>query len=66
MTQASQLFGSQSYERGSMALEALRTSIGAATFETLMRNYQLTYSGGQITGRRVVGLQGDGREPLRP
>ena len=35
MTVASQLFGSQVYEKGSFALEALRTSIGAANFETL-------------------------------
>ena len=40
-----------------MALEALRTSIGAANFETLMRQYQLTYGGGQITGRRTAAFQ---------
>ena len=57
MTQASQLFGSQVYQRGSMTLEALRTSIGAANFETLMRQYQLTYGGGQITGRRTAAFE---------
>jgi hypothetical protein len=57
MTQASQLFGSQVYEKGSLALEALRTSIGAANFETLMRQYQQTYGGGQITGRRTLAFQ---------
>ncbi|WP_193612636.1 M1 family aminopeptidase [Nocardioides lijunqiniae] len=54
MTQAGQLFGSQSYERGSIALEALRTSIGTADFETLVREFQLTYGGTQVPGRRVV------------
>ena len=47
MTQASQLFGSQVYTAGAMTLEALRTAIGAANFETLMRQYQLTYGGGR-------------------
>ena len=57
MTQASQLFGSQVYQRGSMTLEALRTSIGAGNFETLMRQYQLTYGSGQITGRRTAAFE---------
>ena len=57
MTRAQDLFGSQVYERGSMALEALRTGIGASTFETLMRNYQVMYGGGQITGRRIAAFQ---------
>ena len=57
MTQASQLFGSQVYNRGSWTLEALRTSIGAASFETLMRQYQATYGGGQIAGRRTAAFQ---------
>ena len=57
MTQASQLFGAQVYEKGSLTLEALRTSIGAATFETLMRQYQTTYGGGQIAGRRTAAFQ---------
>ena len=57
MTQASQLFGQQVYEKGSFTLEALRTSIGAANFETLMRQYQLTYGGGQITGRRTAAFE---------
>ena len=57
MTQASQLFGAQVYNKGAMSLEALRTSIGAADFEILMRQYQLTYGGGQITGRRTAAFQ---------
>ncbi len=57
MTVVSQLFGSQVYQRGAMSLEALRTAIGAADFETLMRQYQLTYGGGQITGRRTAAFQ---------
>ena len=66
MTVVSQLFGQQVYARGAMALEALRTAIGAANFETLMRQYQLTYGGGQITGRRTAGVPGHGREHLGP
>jgi hypothetical protein len=57
MTNGNQLFGSQVYARGAMTLEALRTAIGAADFETLMRQYQLTYGGGQITGRRTAAFQ---------
>lgn len=45
MTQASQLFGTHSYERGAMTLEALRTSIGAGNFERLMREEQLENTG---------------------
>jgi hypothetical protein len=57
MTLAGQLFGEQVYERGSIALEALRTSIGTADFETVMRQYQLTYGGGQIDGRRTAAFE---------
>jgi len=45
MTLASQLFGSQSYSRGSMTLEALRTSIGSAKFAQLMSEWQSRYTG---------------------
>ena len=45
MTQASQLFGSPTYTRGVMTLEALRTSIGAANFAKLMHDWQVNYSG---------------------
>ena len=45
MTKASQLFGSQTYTRGVITLEALRTSIGAAPFAELMKQYQLRYAG---------------------
>ncbi|WP_134742119.1 M1 family aminopeptidase [Nocardioides sp. 503] len=57
LTEAGELFGDQSYERGSLALEALRTSIGAADFETLMREYQVTYGGTQIPGRRIAAFE---------
>ena len=57
MTLGSQLFGSQVYQRGAMALEALRTSIGAANYEKLMKQYQQTYGGGQITGRRTAAFE---------
>jgi hypothetical protein len=51
MTKADQLFGAQVYTRGAMTLEALRTSIGAADFATLMRTWQDRYSG---TSRRTA------------
>ena len=57
MTTASQLFGAPTYNKGGMALEALRTSIGAADYETLMRQYQIQYAGGQIPGRRTAAFQ---------
>jgi hypothetical protein len=50
MTRASQLFGAQVYDRGAMALEALRTSIGAAPFAELMKQWQSRYAG---TSRRT-------------
>jgi len=45
MTQASQLFGNQTYTRGSIALEALRTAIGAANFAQVMQQDQLRHTG---------------------
>jgi len=57
MTAGNQLFGEHVYAKGAMALEALRTGIGAANFETLMREYQLTYGGGEITGRRTAAFK---------
>ncbi|KQW49401.1 hypothetical protein ASC77_12080 [Nocardioides sp. Root1257] len=57
MTDAGDLFGQQVYEKGSFTLEALRTAIGAADFETLMRQYQQTYGGGQISGRRTAAFE---------
>ncbi|GAA4696173.1 M1 family aminopeptidase [Nocardioides conyzicola] len=57
MTNGNQLFGQQVYAKGAMSLEALRTAIGAADFETLMRQYQLTYGGGQISGRRTAAFE---------
>lgn len=52
MTQASQLFGSQVYSRGAWTLEALRTVIGAADFETLMRTYQTRLAAAPETSTR--------------
>jgi uncharacterized repeat protein (TIGR01451 family) len=57
MTTASQLFGAPTYNKGGMALEALRTSIGAADYETLMRQYQLQYGGRQTTERRTTAFE---------
>ena len=45
MSTASQLFGSATYTRGNMTLEALRTAIGAASFARLMRTWQVQYGG---------------------
>jgi hypothetical protein len=45
MARASQLFGSQVYTRGAMTLEALRTSIGAAPFAELMKQWQSRHAG---------------------
>ncbi|MBJ7356700.1 M1 family aminopeptidase [Nocardioides sp.] len=39
------LYGSHVYDRGAMALEALRTAIGAPTFAGLMREWQVRYAG---------------------
>ncbi len=51
MSEASELFGAQVYDRGAMALEALRTSIGAADFATVMKQWQERYAG---TSRRTA------------
>lgn len=40
MTRASQLFGSPTYTRGAMTLEALRTAIGASDYATVMSTWQ--------------------------
>lgn len=45
MTTASQLFGDQTYNRGVMTLEALRTSIGADNFAKLMYQWQVNNAG---------------------
>lgn len=39
------LYGSHVYDRGAMALEALRTAIGAMTFADLMEEWQVRYAG---------------------
>jgi hypothetical protein len=41
----SDLYGAHVYDRGAMALEALRTAIGAATFAGLMEEWQVRYAG---------------------
>ncbi len=51
MTNASQLFGSQVYQRGSWTLEALRTVIGAPAFSQVMHEWQSRYQG---TSRRTA------------
>ncbi|MFC5679241.1 M1 family aminopeptidase [Aeromicrobium endophyticum] len=45
MSEASELFGAQVYDRGAMTLEALRTSIGAAPFAELMKQWQARHGG---------------------
>jgi hypothetical protein len=45
MSEASQLFDAQVYDRGAMTLEALRTSIGAADFAEVMEQWQERYAG---------------------
>jgi hypothetical protein len=42
---SSDLYGSHVYDRGAMALEALRTAIGATTFAALMKEWQVRYAG---------------------
>ena len=45
MTQTEDLFGWQSYSRGAMTYEALRTAIGDQTFSTLLKQWQSRYTG---------------------
>jgi len=45
MTQASQLFGSQVYTRGSWTLEALKTAIGTTAYDEVMKQWQLRNAG---------------------
>jgi hypothetical protein len=45
MSEASELFGAQVYDRGAMALEALRTSIGTGPFAELMAQWQSRHGG---------------------
>jgi len=42
---SSDLYGSHVYDRGAMALEALRTAVGATTFADLMEEWQTRYAG---------------------
>ena len=44
-TDSSDLFGSHVYARGAMALEALRTAVGPATFLAIMKEWQVRYGG---------------------
>jgi hypothetical protein len=46
ITDPADLFGWQSYDRGAMTYEALRTLIGDAAFRTLIKQWQQTYHGG--------------------
>ena len=56
MTQGSQLFGAQVYTRGAMTLEALRTSIGAATFSHLLTEWQSRYAGSSRSTAEFIDL----------
>ena len=44
-TDPADLYGSHVYDRGAMALEALRTAISAATFADLMEEWQVRFAG---------------------
>lgn len=56
MTKASTLFDSQVYTRGSWALEALRTAIGSADYEKLMKENQLRNHGTSRTTAQFISL----------
>ncbi|MFB9312341.1 M1 family aminopeptidase [Nocardioides plantarum] len=53
-TDASDLFGSQVYARGAIALEALRTALGNAVFTDVMRTWLETYGGGSATTAQFI------------
>ena len=56
MSEASDLFGGQVYDRGSMTLEALRTSIGSAHFAELMKQWQARFGGTSKRTADFIGL----------
>lgn len=55
-TNAGALFGSQVYTRGAIALEALRSSLGDAVFQDVMRTWIETYGGGSATTAQFIAL----------
>jgi hypothetical protein len=67
ITDPSDLFGWQSYDRGAMTYEALRTLIGDSEFRTLIKQWQLLNHGGshgaadlQALAEQISGLDLDG------
>lgn len=56
MTQASQLYGSQVYARGAWTLEALKTAIGTAAFNELIREWIVRYNGTSRTSADFIDL----------
>ena len=57
MTRSASCSASRSTPRARWPSRRCAPPIGAANFETLMRQYQLTYGGGQITGRRTAAFE---------
>ena len=55
-TDASDLFGAQSYDRGAMTLQALRGKIGVDKFDQLMRSWYSGHRNGNATTDQFVAL----------
>ncbi|WP_148611797.1 M1 family metallopeptidase [Nocardioides rubriscoriae] len=55
-TDPADLFGSQVYARGAIALEALRSSLGDAVFTEVMRTWIETYGGSSATTAQFIAL----------
>ncbi|WP_159085827.1 M1 family aminopeptidase [Aeromicrobium chenweiae] len=56
MARADQLFGSPTYTRGAMTLEALRTAIGARDFAQVMEQWQSRFGGRSKTTADFIAL----------
>lgn len=48
------LFGAQTYDRGAIALEALRSALGQTVFIKGMRTFQQTYAGGSASTAQFI------------
>lgn len=53
-TDPTDLFGAQTYDRGAIALEALRSALGDAVFIKGMLTWQQTYGGGSATTAQFI------------
>ena len=56
MRKSAELFGFQSYARGAMTYEALRTLLGDSRFLTLVRKWQQRYAGGSHGTADLIAL----------